>query len=187
MGRAPEIRTERLLLRRWRAADKPVFAEMNRDPRVMEFFASALTAEESDAMVNRIEAAFDGNGFGLWAVEAVGPGTFLGFVGLSVPQFDAPFMPAVEVGWRLAADAWGHGYATEAASASLAFGFETAGLDEIVSFATVGNTRSRRVMERIGMTHDPADDFDYPRLPVDSPLRPHVLYRIRRPASPTSA
>jgi RimJ/RimL family protein N-acetyltransferase len=172
------LRTDRLILRRWRDSDREPFAALNADPAVMEHFPSALTREQSDAMVDAIEAGFDAYGFGLWALEIAETGEFIGFTGLSVPSFDAPFTPTVEVGWRLARPAWGHGYASEAARHAVAHGLHDAGLPEIVSFTTVGNVRSRAVMERIGMTRDPADDFDHPRLPVDSPLRPHVLYRI---------
>jgi RimJ/RimL family protein N-acetyltransferase len=183
MGREPELRTQRLLLRRWVEADREPFAALNCDPRVMEYFAAPLTPEQSDSMIERMEAAFDERGFGLWAVEVPGVAPCIGFIGLSIPRFSAPFMPAVEVGWRLAFDAWGHGYASEGALAAIAFGFDVVGLDEIVSFTTEANLRSRRVMERIGMTHDPADDFGYPLMAPGDPLRPHVLYRIRADAA----
>ena len=177
-----ELTTDRLWLRRWRHADREAFAAMNADPRVMEHFPAPLSREESDAAVARIIRHFDDHGFGLWAVEIPGVAAFAGFVGLSVPGFAAPFMPCVEVGWRLAADCWGRGYATEGARAAVAFGFASLGLDEIVSFTTRTNARSIRVMERLGMTHDQADDFDHPNLAADHPLRRHVLYRLRRPA-----
>ena len=128
-------------------------------------------------MVERIEAGFEANGFGLWALEVRATGEFVGFTGLDVPEFEAHFMPAVEIGWRLARSAWGQGYATEAARTALSFGFEEVGLVEIVSFTTPANRRSRAVMERLGMSHDPADDFDHPRLPPGHPQRRHVLYR----------
>jgi ribosomal-protein-alanine N-acetyltransferase len=179
---APVLRTERLLLRGWRASDREPFAAMNADPRVMEHFPAPLTAPESDAFVRRIEDGFARHGFGLWAVEVPARRPFIGFVGLSVPSFDAHFTPAVEVGWRLDAGAWGRGYATEAAAASVAFGFEMAGLDELVSFTVPANVRSIAVMRRLGMTHDARDDFDHPRQPAGSPLRRHVLYRISREA-----
>lgn len=147
----------------------------------MEHFPAPLSRAESDALAEHIDRHFDEHGFGLWAIEAPGVRPFAGFVGLSVPQFQARFMPCVEVGWRLAADCWGRGYATEGARAALTFGFDTLGLDEIVSFTTWTNTRSMRVMERLGMTHDPADDFDHPHLPQGHVLRRHVLYRVRRP------
>ena len=175
-----EIPTERLLLRGWRDADRAPFAALNADPVVMEHFPNVLDAAISDALVDRNDDGWQANGFGLWALERREDEQFLGFVGLSRPSFEAAFTPAVEVGWRLARDAWGHGYATEAARAALRFGFETLGLDEIVSFTVPANVRSRAVMERLGMTHDPSDDFDHPRLPEGHPLRRHVLYRLRR-------
>jgi ribosomal-protein-alanine N-acetyltransferase len=182
MTSGPELQTERLLLRRWQDADRAPFAALNADPAVTEFLPTPITRFDSDAMVDRIEAGFSENGFGLWAVEVLGVAPFVGFVGLSRPRFDAHFTPAVEVGWRLAAEHWGNGYATEGGRAALAFGFEVLDLDEIVSFTTVGNSRSRAVMERLGLSHDPADDFDHPALAGGSPLRPHVLYRIRQDA-----
>lgn len=145
----------------------------------MEHFPAALSRAQSDELIGRIEAGFEVNGFGLWALETREGGEFVGFAGLTVPGFEAHFTPAVEVGWRLARSAWGNGYATEAGAAALAFGFGEAGLDEIVSFTTVTNRRSRAVMERLGMSHDPAEDFDHPQLPSGHPQRPHVLYRLR--------
>lgn len=147
----------------------------------MEHFPAVLTKAQSDDLIEAIEAGFEVNGFGLWALELKESGEFIGFAGLSVPSFEAPFTPAVEVGWRLARSAWGQGYATEAGRAALVFGFEEAGLGEIVSFTTVANIRSRAVMERLDMSHDPTDDFDHPRLPAGHPQRRHVLYRLRRP------
>jgi RimJ/RimL family protein N-acetyltransferase len=147
----------------------------------MEHFPALLTREESDRMVDRIEAHFQEHGFGLWAVEAIDIAPFIGFVGLAIPRFEASFTPCVEIGWRLAAPYWGQGFATEAAKAAAAFGFEQLRLEEILSFTAVGNLRSRRVMERIGMTHDPADDFDHPLLSEGHHLRRHVLYRLARP------
>jgi RimJ/RimL family protein N-acetyltransferase len=170
-------------LRHWVAADRDPFAALNADPRVMEHFPSVLTREESDGRVDRIEAHFAEHGFGLWAVEIPGVTSFAGFVGLSTTPFDAHFTPCVEIGWRLAAPYWGRGYATEAARAALAFGFEELELDEIVSFTVPENVRSRRVMEKIGMRHDPAGDFDHPLLPEGHRIRRHVLYRIARAAT----
>jgi RimJ/RimL family protein N-acetyltransferase len=170
--------TDRLILRRWRESDLEPFAELNADPEVMRHFLRPLSRAESDAFVDRIEARFDERGYGLWAVERLDDGTFLGFTGLAYQDFAAPFTPCVEVGWRLAAFAWGNGYATEAARAALRFGFEEARLAEIVSFTSRGNAASIRIMEKIGMRRDPADDFDYPNLPAGHPLRPHVLYRL---------
>lgn len=175
-----EIRTERLRLRRWLPNDLIRFAAMNADPRVTEYLPTPLTRQDSDAFVERAEAHFEQHGFGLWAAEIVGVAPFAGFVGLANPRFDAPFQPCVEIGWRLTREHWGLGYATEGARAVLTFGFEVIGLEEIVSFTVPANARSRRVMEKIGMTHDPADDFDHPLLPVGHPLRRHVLYRIAR-------
>jgi ribosomal-protein-alanine N-acetyltransferase len=150
----------------------------------MEHFPAVLTRRQSDELVERIEGGFEASGFGLWALEVRGTGEFIGFTGLAVPEFEADFTPAVEVGWRLARSAWGSGYATEAARAALQFAFEEAGLSEIVSLTTPANRRSRAVMERIGMKRDPGDDFDHPGLPVGHPLRPHVLYRIAAQGRP---
>ncbi len=176
----PELRTERLALRQWRPADRAPFAALNADPEVMRYFPAILTREASDALVDLVEEHIEREGWGLWALEVRVTGVFAGFTGLARPRFDAHFMPAVEVGWRLARAAWGHGYATEAARAAVAFGFDALELSEIVSFTAAGNRRSRAVMERLGMTHDPADDFDHPALPEGHPLRRHVLYRLTR-------
>jgi RimJ/RimL family protein N-acetyltransferase len=176
----PIIRTPRLLLRDWCDDDLAAFAAMNADPRVMEFFPSVLDRAESDAQAARIRGEFSSRGFGEWAVEVPGVSGFIGFVGLSVPRFEAAFTPCVEIAWRLAYEHWGHGYAAEAARAALDFGFVTVGLHEIVAFTVPANVRSRRVMERIGMTRSPADDFDHPSLPAGHPLLRHVLYRARQ-------
>lgn len=178
------LETERLLLRPWRPEDRAPFAAMNADPEVMEHFPAPLTRAGSDAFVDRIEAGFAEHGFGLWALEVRDTGEFIGFTGLSVPSFPAHFTPAVEVGWRLARPAWGRGYASEAARRALTEGFTTYGLAEVVSFTTVGNVRSQAVMRRIGMTHDPADDFGHPRIPPDDPTHRHVLWRITAPGGP---
>jgi RimJ/RimL family protein N-acetyltransferase len=175
----PELRTDRLLLRRWRAEDRPALAALNADARVMEHFPAVLTREESDAFMDRIEQHFDRHGFGLWAVEVPGVTELAGFVGLAVPRFEAHFTPCVEVGWRLAVEHWGRGYAAEGARAALTFGFDEAGLEEIVSFTVPENHRSRRVMEKLGMARNPDDDFDHPSLPD---RRRHVLYRLPRAA-----
>src|SRR6185369_3079349 len=178
-----ELRTERLRLRRWREEDRAPFAAMNADPRVMEHFPALLSRDESDALVARIEAHLAQHGFAQWAVEIPGVTPFAGFVGLSIPRFEATFTPCVEIGWRLAADYWGQGFATEGAKAALEFGFKQLGLAEILSFTVPANLRSRRVMEKIGMTHNSADDFDHPFLASGHSLSRHVLYRIRRPAN----
>ncbi|WP_329520608.1 GNAT family N-acetyltransferase [Spirillospora sp. NBC_01491] len=174
----PVLRTGRLVLRRWRDEDRAPFAELNADPRVMEHFPAPLTRAGSDALVDGFEAGFERRGFGLWALEVAATGAFIGFTGLSVPSFQAPFLPAVEIGWRLARDAWGHGYAAEAARRALAFGFEDAGLREVVSFTSVPNERSQAVMRRIGMRPDAAGAFDHPRLPAGHRLERHVLWRL---------
>jgi RimJ/RimL family protein N-acetyltransferase len=175
------LRTERLLLRPWREADLAPFAALNADPRVREHFPSCLGQAESDASAVRIRASMEARGYGLWATEVVGGAPFIGFIGLAEPNFAAHFTPCVEIGWRLAQVHWGHGYATEGARAALAFGFQTLGLAEIVSLTTPANTRSRRVMEKLGMRRDPAEDFDHPNLAPGTPARRHVLYRLRAP------
>jgi RimJ/RimL family protein N-acetyltransferase len=153
---------------------------MNADPAVMEFFPACLSHAESDQGVDRIEKHFRERGFGLFAAELRRDGTFIGFIGLNVPRFVAHFTPCVEIGWRLAAAYWGQGLATEGARATLRHGFESLALDEIVAFTVPGNVRSRRVMEKVGMSHDAADDFDHPGMPEGHPMRKHVLYRLRR-------
>lgn len=175
-----ELHTERLTLRTWRPADREPFAALNADPVAMEHFPSTMTRAESDAFANRIDARLRERGWGLWAVEVDGVADFVGFVGLNDVRFDAPFSPAVEIGWRLLSEHWGHGYATEAARAAMAHGFDELDLAEIVSFTVPANLRSRRVMEKLGMTHSPDDDFDHPLLAEGHPLRWHVLYRLRR-------
>lgn len=175
------LATERLRLRSWREEDRAPFAALNADPRVMEYFPACLDRAQSDALTDRIEAHFARRGFGLWAVELTGIAPFIGFIGLSIPRFAAHFTPCVEIGWRLAHQHWGRGYASEGASRVLAHGFGALKLAEIVSFTTVGNHRSRAVMQRIGMRRDPAGDFLHPGLPENHALRPHVLYRITAP------
>jgi len=180
----PTLRTSRLLLRTWSDDDLPFFAAMNADPEVMEHFPRVLNHAESDFLAARIRSNFATRGFGLWAVELCEVAPFIGFVGLSVPHFDAHFTPCVEIGWRLARACWGRGYATEAALAVLEFGFCRLELEEIVSFTAASNLRSRKVMERIGMTRSPQDDFEHPLLAPGHPLRPHVLYRLAKPPEP---
>ncbi len=174
------IETARLILRRWRPEDRAPFAALNADPAVMEHFPAPLAPDESDAMIARAEAHLDRHGFGPWAVEVRGGAPLVGFVGLVVPRFAAHFTPCVEIGWRLARAHWGRGYATEAARAALAYGFDVVGLAEIVSFTVPANVRSIAVMKRLGMTRDPAEDFEHPNVPEGHPLRRHVLYRLRR-------
>jgi RimJ/RimL family protein N-acetyltransferase len=172
------ITTARLQLRLWRDDDLEPFAALNADHRVREFFPSIQTHEESAASMRHIRSHFQRHGFGLWAVDVIGGPAFIGFIGLAVPAFDAPFMPCVELGYRLAFEHWGQGYATEGARAAVAVGFGALGLDEIVALTAVGNERSRRVMERVGMTRDAADDFDHPNIVPGHPLRRQVLYRL---------
>ena len=179
---AKPMQTGRLRLRRWRDEDRKPFARMNDDAEGMEFFPARLTRAESDALVDRIEAHFAEHGFGLWAAELRGEGTFIGFIGLAVPRFEAPFTPCVEIGWRLAREHWGKGLATEGARAAMQYAFTEIGLAEVVSFTVPANVRSRRVMEKLGMTHDAREDFEHPGLPEGHWLRRHVLYRVRRDA-----
>jgi RimJ/RimL family protein N-acetyltransferase len=179
-GGGPILTTARLRLRQWREEDLAPFAALNADPQVMEFFPKVLTRAESDVVAGRIRDHFARHGFGLWAVEAPGVVDFMGFVGLAVPSFEAHFTPCVEIGWRLAREHWGHGYATEAATAALAFGFGDRALEEIVAFTVPANIPSRRVMGRLGMRRLPADDFEHPAIAEGHPLRSHVLYRLRR-------
>ena len=174
------LETERLLLRRWKDSDRQPFSRLNADPRVMEFMPSRLSREESDRLVDQIESHFRERGYGLYAVELRQDHSFIGFIGLAVPSFPAHFTPCVEIGWRLSADRWGQGLATEGAGEVMRHAFEMLGLEALVSFTVPANLRSRRVMEKLGMTYQPTDEFDHPGLPEDHPLRRHVLYRLRR-------
>ncbi|MEW5251130.1 GNAT family N-acetyltransferase [Microbulbifer discodermiae] len=169
--------TERLQLRQWRAEDKPAFAAMNADPRVMEFFPAPLTRKESDASVDRGRSHIEKYGWGFWALELREIGEFLGFVGIKNVSDALPFAPAVEIGWRLAHPYWGKGYAVEAARASLEVAFAVLQLREVVSFTALQNIRSMRVMERLGMQRDP-QVFEHPQVPGESPLLRHCLYRL---------
>jgi RimJ/RimL family protein N-acetyltransferase len=175
-----ELRTERLLLRRWRVSDRAPFAALNADPEVTRYFPQPLTRQASDRLAERADAGLEQQGWGIWALEELATGRFLGFTGLAHPSFEAPFTPAVELGWRLARAAWGVGFATEAARAAAAFAFDELDLDELVSYTAEPNVRSRAVMRRLGMRHDPADDFDHPHVP-EGDLRRHVLYRQTAP------
>lgn len=175
-----QITTERLTLRRWRDEDRAPFAALNADPEVMRHYPAPLSRSESDAFADRIEASFAERGYGLWVVDPDGTGGCVGYVGLWPAPDALAVAPAVEIGWRLAASSWGRGYAPEAARAALSDGFDRLGVDEIVSFTWEGNTASRRVMEKVGMTHNAVDDFDHPHLPPGHRLRPHVLYRLRK-------
>jgi ribosomal-protein-alanine N-acetyltransferase len=172
-----ELTTERLLLRGWRDADREPFAAICADAEVMRYFPGILSRAETDASVDRFQARFTERGYGLWAVEVRATGAFAGFVGLNPAPDEVPAAPAMEIGWRLARSIWGRGYAPEAARAVLDHAFGPLGLTELVSFTTVTNAKSRRVMEKLGMTHDPTDDFDNPGLKSWSDAR-HVTYRL---------
>jgi RimJ/RimL family protein N-acetyltransferase len=173
------LRTARLLLRPWRNSDRASFAAINADPKVMEHFPRTSTPEETDRWVDKIVTRMEQQGYGLWAVEVPGAADFIGFIGLN-PAEAILGRPVLEIGWRLAAEHWGHGYATEGACASLAHAFDVLGKDEVVSFTTTGNQRSRHVMEKLGLVRRPEDDFDHPGVPPTWSGRRHVLYRITR-------
>lgn len=178
--REPDLATARVWLRRWQDADRAGFAQMNADPEVMRHFPALLTRAESDALIAKFNTHFDQYGYGIWALEIPGVCALAGFVGLKHVDFDAAFGPAVEIGWRIRRDLWGQGYASEAAEAVLTHAFDDLFLDEVVSFTTRENLRSRALMERIGMVRDVDGDFDHPKLPPGHRQRPHVLYRARR-------
>ncbi|CAM4153650.1 N-acetyltransferase domain-containing protein [Kerstersia similis] len=173
----PLLRTERLLLRPWCDADLEPFAALNADPLVMRFFPATLQRKASDVLASGLRAAFRSQGYGIWAVEVPGQASFIGFVGLAIPQFDAHFTPCMELAWRLSSQWWGQGIAPEAARAVQAYAFDTLGRNELVAYTLSENRPSRRVMEKLGMTHDPAEDFDHPLLPAGHPMARHVLYR----------
>ena len=177
---AVELRTARTLLRDWKDSDLPDWVAMNADPAVRQFFPSIHSEEEALAEAARIRANIAQRGWGVWALEVPGAMPFAGFVGLHVPVFEAPFMPAVEMGWRLPRAAWGQGWASEAAAAAAAFAFDVLELDELVAYTLPGNEASRRVMRRLGMQHNAADDFDHPRMDAGHPMRRQVLYRLGR-------
>lgn len=176
--RYDELRTPRLLMRRWAEADRAPFAAMNADPEVMRWLPATQDSAISDASVDRMEALFRAQGFGLWALERLDAGDFIGFTGLNPMPDGVPGAGGIEVGWRLAAHAWHRGYATEAAEAAVGVAFDGLGLNEIWSMTAVLNTPSQQVMQRIGMTY--CTSFDHPKVPVGHPVRPHVLYRLER-------
>ncbi len=173
-----ELRTARLVLRRWGDDDRAALAAVNADPLVMATLGPSLSREQSDALIDRIEACFEECGFGWWCVEVVDGPSCVGFVGLLPVPAEVRPGGLVEIGWRIASSRWGRGYAPEGADAVLYDAFGRLGLPEVVSFTAAINTKSRRVMEKLGMSHDPADDFEHPRVELGDPLRPHVLYRI---------
>jgi ribosomal-protein-alanine N-acetyltransferase len=191
MAGAPLLSTKRLYLRGWRDEDRDLYAAINSDPQVREFFPELLTREQSDAQITVFEDHFAAHGFGMWALEPRETGELVGFTGMDLATYDAHFAPAVEIGWRLARSAWGHGYASEAAREVLRYGFNELELEEIVACTTPANLRSRAVMERLAMTRDPDEDFDHPEVAAGHPLCRHVLYRLsaarwRSLASPAS-
>lgn len=176
------IKTDRLVLRTWCEEDLEHFAKMNADPRVMEFFPSVRSFEESKDEFTLIQEGFSSDGWGLWVASLIGSDKFMGFIGIKKIGYQTHFTPAVEIGWRLAYEYWGQGYATEGAKAALEYGFENVKLDEIVAMTAKQNIRSQNVMEKIGMTCNPDDDFDHPKVPEGNWLRRHVLYRIKNGA-----
>jgi len=173
------IETARLRLRDWTDQDREPFYRITSDARVMEFYPAPLSCEEADAFIARIEAHQAQHGFTFFAAELRATGQFIGFIGMAYIPYETHFTPCVEIGWLLGTEFWGQGLATESAQAVLRLGFDDVKLPEIVAFTVPANRRLRRVMEKLGMTHNPADDFDHPRLPQGHPLRPHVLYRLR--------
>lgn len=175
-----ELHTKRCVLRQWKPTDLAPWAAMNADPQVRRYFPSVATEEVAHGEAERCRDAITQRGWGMWALEVPGVLPFAGFVGLNVPHYDAPWVPAVEIGWRLPRAAWGQGLATEAAQAALQFGFERLGLQEIVAITVPANAPSRRVMDRLGMVRDKAGDFDHPRVEAGHPLQRHVLYRVAR-------
>ncbi|MGA8163903.1 MAG: GNAT family N-acetyltransferase [Waddliaceae bacterium] len=178
---APPLLTKRLLLRQWKDSDLPLFAKMNADARVMKYFPSRLSKEESDSLAKKIQKELREKEYGLWAVEVIGAAPFIGFLGLHYRDFPAPFTPCIEIGWRLVYEHWGKGYAFEAAEKVVEYAFNTLKLKEIVSFTTPDNKRSWNLMRKLGMNHNPEDDFYHTKLPKDHPLGFHVLYRKRNP------
>jgi ribosomal-protein-alanine N-acetyltransferase len=174
------LETPRLLLRQWRDPDIDPWARMNADPRVMEFFPALYDRARAEETAASMRGEIERDGYGFWAVEIKATGAFAGMIGLNEITYDIPVHPKHEVGWRLAFDAWGHGYATEGAQAALQFAFGRLGWPEVVAFTAALNRRSQRVMQRLGMIHDPASDFEHPRVPGGNRLRPHVLFRIDR-------
>jgi ribosomal-protein-alanine N-acetyltransferase len=170
------------VLREWQDGDNEAWFAMNADPRVMEFFPHPYDRRQADESATRLRAQLDRDGYGWWVAEIKGGARFAGVVALQDVPFEAAFTPAKEIGWRFAHAFWGHGYATEGAAAALNYAFNELGWSEVVAMTAALNTRSQRVMQRLGMTHDPAGDFDHPRIAPGHPLRPHVLYRVTSPS-----
>lgn len=174
----PVLPTERLVLRRWTDADRGPLAKITGDSEVMRYRLRTLTRQETDDLIDSTETCFDQRGFGLWAVERTADGRLIGYIGLEEAGADMPFRPLVHIGWHLAIDTWGHGYATEGAAAVLDYAFDNLGLPEVIAHTTNRNERSEAVMRRLGMTHDPRDDFDAPWYPPGHPNRRFVLHRL---------
>lgn len=175
-----QLETERLILRRWQDSDLAPFAAITSDREVRRYYPNVLTKEETISLIERIESNFQKEGFGLWALELKSSGEFIGYTGLHRPTIKAHFMPCIEIGWQISAKHWGQGYAPEAASKTLEDGFDRIGLEEIVSFTSVANSKSIRVMEKLGMHRNPKDDYLHPFLPEGHPLKPHVLFRLKK-------
>ncbi|MGL4317970.1 MAG: GNAT family N-acetyltransferase [Pseudomonas sp.] len=176
------LSSERLILRPWRDSDLDALAALCADAEVMAHFPAPLDLRESEALLRRLQAHYNEHGFSFWALERRADGVVIGFTGLAHVGFAAPFVPAVEIGWRLARAYWGQGYALEAARCALVFAFDQLGLGEVVSFTVPANRRSWGLMERLGMQRDQAGDFEHPQLQLGDPLRPHVLYRLSQQA-----
>lgn len=175
------LETKRLILRDWRVSDIDEFARINQDPQVMEFLYQPLSLQQSQALIDKINSHFEKHGYGLYACELKENNTLIGFVGLNVPDFQAHFTPCVEIGWRLAHEVWGQGLAPEAANAVIEHAFSELGLKEIVSFTSLLNTNSIRVMQKIGMSCDPSENFPHPKIPTEHPISMHCLYRLKKP------
>lgn len=176
----PILKTERLILRPWKKSDLEPFCTMNQDPKVMEFYPSTLTKKESDAFAQKIQREYAQRGYGFWAIEVPKIANFIGYVGLNYWDLKMDFAPCIDIGWRLASPFWGKGYATEGAKEVLHYSFENLKLEEIVAMATIGNFRSHRIMEKLGMQHSPKENFHHPKLPKEHPLSLRVLYRLPR-------
>lgn len=174
------LETDRLILRTLEMSDLEEMTKINQDPKVMEFFPGLQDKEQTKAFIERVQKHYNEHGYSLFAVVLTEMNTFIGFVGLLTVGFNEHFTPATEIGWRLSSNYWGKGFATEAARAVLEYAFDVLNIESLVSFTTVDNLKSRRVMENLGMTHNTEDDFDHPKLDVNSPLRRHVLYRIAK-------
>lgn len=175
-----ELRTSRLLLRQWKDSDADPWAAMNADPKVRQYFPKVLAREDALGEMDRIRAGIAQRGWGMWAMEIPGVMPFAGFVGINAPGFPAPWQPAVEIGWRLPVDAWGKGYATEAAEASLYFAFEHLRLPQVIALSVVPNKPSHAVMERLGMKRWHGVEFDHPRVPADWHLKRHIVHLMTR-------